>query len=243
MWNYYSYYTLLRKDPKFNCLKHLACIYKNTICDVTIVKNNPTYGTYATASLYRIIYEFVPVAEVQPGVFIRGGVLKNSATGEFYPPYSNYPYATFRFTPRPSGGDGSITTGTLHSYYAYAYETPRTGSSSFYNHTVFANIRETNNASYPLSRLQFDPQTLTGTVNLVFDASILSVAQSVFAIDYPSQSYGLDTLGTSTFGEVLSFAGDPSKTSQTIRIGAESSTDVINIADALYTLPFVAPAS
>lgn len=238
---FYSYYSLLKKDAGFDCLSSLACVKKSTRCDVTIYKNNSKHGTYAQVSLVRVSYNFVPLAEILPGVFIRGGVLKNKATGEFYLPSETY--ATYRgafiFHPGSYGGGGNAGTSTLHSYYSRGYETPRRGTSGDFINTVYAEIHETNDASRPASRLQFNPSTFEGSVDLRFNAQILAAAQDVFETNYPSQSVGLNDLDSALFGDILTFQGDPSKSSQTLQVGEATANEVVDLDEVLFTIPFV----
>lgn len=238
---FYSYYSLLRKDAGFNCLASLACVYKSTRCNVTIYKNNPTYGTYAKVSLLYIDFLFVPLAELVPGVLIRGGILKNDSTGEFYLPHDNsgvYPGA-YLFLARSFGGGGSAGTDILHSYYSYGYETPRLGTGSPFTNYIYAEIHETNDATRPASRLQFDPATFEGSVDLRFNSQLLAAGQDRFKIDYPSQDVGLNSLDSVIFGEVLTFQGDTSKNYQTITIGDTTPNEVIDLENVLFTIPFI----
>lgn len=75
-WRSYSYIDLAPKG--FDCLSYLACAVVFFSSSVVIRKTN---GVYNATAFLNCSFSLVPVAEVKPGVFIRGDKLLGSLVG------------------------------------------------------------------------------------------------------------------------------------------------------------------
>lgn len=201
MWNYYSYPNLLTKDPNFNCLSHLACIYRG-------------YGVSQRSLYYsaNITYCLIPVAEIRTGVYIRGDRLSPDSSdrtinsrGNSQPGFksgtSGVVFGRYRIEIYfPSYGKevilNKLTATPVRKSIGAHREIPSSNPKNPYTYIEKAYYKDDNNPSYntEINPLTYDSDTKEFTFDITLDAAeIKTYLQSYIETDYPNNSCNIDS--------------------------------------------------